>query len=371
MRLACLERVATEGLAAKLPSVQPSLAFPSIYGQWHFGAWGNAGMRSSHGLLAVGTALALFACGAQAKSAAQPLAPGPHQFSSAGIRLWYRVAGPSFGTPVVFLHGGPAEGSQGFARTIGPLLERRLRMIYFDQRGAGHSARPKQEAAYSMRLILDDIEHLRKHLGVTRMVIVGHSYGSMLALEYAASHPEHVARMVLVSAVPDEIAALNRECGRLRVENSSAYALAKKAADQPGDPDCIPFEGFKGPDRRAYFEMAAGDRPGTLEKLEQADKAEGVTLGGPAHAALAEPSIHYRFDRPRQLTMPILAISGAKDRIADPEPVADLMARIGKGRMVELRDAGHFAYVDDPNRFAREMFAFLATEAGPAMPKRH
>lgn len=278
---------------------------------------------------------------------------------SGSVKLWYRVAGPSHGVPVLFLHGGPAEGSQGFARTVGPMLERDLRMIYFDQRGAGHSDRPASTDSYSMAIIVEDIERLRRHLGVERIALVGHSYGSMLALEYAARYPQHVTRIVVAGAVPDSPAALNAQCAWLSRLHPEAYLLAKKAADQPGDPDCIPMEGFKGKARRDYFVEASGGRPETLDRLEEADEAEGVTIGGPAHMALADPSIHYSFSHPERLKMPILAISGSRDRLSDEAPVAIFIGKVARGRLVRYPGAGHFSYVDDPNRFAGDVTSFL------------
>jgi proline iminopeptidase len=292
-------------------------------------------------------------------SPANPLATGPHTFQSDGLSLWYRVAGPSQGIPVIYLHGGPAEGSQGLAHTSGPLLERKLRIVYFDQRGAGHSARPDDAARYTMAAIVEDIERLRRELGVPKIALLGHSYGSILALEYAALHPANVSRMVLIGTVVDQRAALNLECQRLKAEDAGAYALAVKAADQPGDPDCIPMEGVKGPARQAYFLRASGARPGTLEKLDASDAAEKVTMGGPAHVSLAEPEFHYRFDQVAKLTMPVLVIAGGKDRLTDPAPVRPFVAALPRGRMITYPDAGHFLYVDEAARFARDATAFL------------
>src|SRR6266568_3652802 len=69
------------------------------------------------------------------------LRDGPHNVVINGVRLWYRVAGASAAgvPPVVFLHGGPGQGSYHFAALAGPYLERSLRLVYFDQRGSGRS----------------------------------------------------------------------------------------------------------------------------------------------------------------------------------------------------------------------------------------
>lgn len=290
---------------------------------------------------------------------AGPLSTGAHTFQADGLKLWYRVAGPQRGVPVIYLHGGPAEGSQGLAHTAGPLLEHKLRMIYFDQRGAGHSDRPDDASRYTMELVIQDIERLRRQLGVERLALLGHSYGSILAMEYASRFPEHVTRMLLVGAVVDQRVVTNLECQRLKTESPEAYALAVKAADQPGDAECIPMEGVKGPARRAYFLKASGAKPGTLERLDASDSAEGVTIGGPAHIALAEPELHYRFSRPEKLSMPVLILAGRNDRLTDPLPLQAFVAALPKGRMIVYPDGGHFLYVDETKRFARDATSFL------------
>lgn len=307
--------------------------------------------------------LVLLAAPAQARS---PLSPGAHRFSVGGVSQWYRVAGKTEGIPVVFLHGGPAEGSQGFARTIGPAMERRLRMIYFDQRGAGHSDRPADGSAYSLAGLVEDLEALRKTLGVRRIALIGHSYGSTIALEYAAKYPRSVSRLVLVSAVPDQRAALNLECRRLRVEQPEIYKRAKAAADRPGDADCIPVAGFEGKAAGKYYREIGGDSAGTMARLQAADRTEGVTISGPAHLALGDPFSQYLFSRPRAIHAPTLAIVGARDRIAPLAPVAALVAAMPRARVITYLDAGHFLFVEQPDRFARDVSQFLYE--GPDTP---
>src|SRR3989454_1681595 len=128
------------------------------------------------------------------------LRDGPHQVVINNVRLWYRVSGrPAAGVPpVVFLHGGPGQGSYHFAALVGPYLERSLRMVYLDQRGSGKSERP-WTGEYSMATLVEDIEGLRRELGVPQIALIGHSFGGTLALEYAATYPAHVARVGIVA----------------------------------------------------------------------------------------------------------------------------------------------------------------------------
>src|SRR6266699_3785415 len=138
------------------------------------------------------------------QSIASGLRDGPHQVVVNNVRLWYRVAGRAAAgiPPVVFLHGGPGQGSYHFAALAGPYLERSLRLVYFDQRGSGRSERPWTRD-YDMSTLVEDIEGLRRELGVDQLALIGHSFGGTLALEYAAKYPERVSALVFVAGLWD------------------------------------------------------------------------------------------------------------------------------------------------------------------------
>ena len=119
-------------------------------------------MRFRHcGALACAVLLAAAPVAARERA---PLAPGVHQRVVNDVRLWYRVAGRGDGIPVVFLHGGPGQGSQSFAALAGPAMERSHRMVYLDQRGCGRSERP-WDGAYSLDALLEDLEALTQEDG--------------------------------------------------------------------------------------------------------------------------------------------------------------------------------------------------------------
>src|SRR5437879_13460423 len=156
------------------------------------------------------------------------LRDGPHQVVINNVRLWYRVAGRVAAgvPPVVFLHGGPGQGSYHFAALVGPSVEHSLRMVYFDQRGSGKSERP-WTGEYSMAKLVEDIEGLRRELGVPQMAVMGCSFGGALALEYAAAYPTRVARIVIVSGMWSMPVLGHYQCERIWAVDP---ALARAAA---------------------------------------------------------------------------------------------------------------------------------------------
>lgn len=309
------------------------------------------------GLLALALlALPPASAAGQSKRSAAPLDPGAHEQVVNGVRLWYRVAGKAQGIPVVFLHGGPGQGSQTFARFAGPHLERSRRMVYLDQRGSGRSEK-HWARRYSVALMVDDLEQLRRLWRADRIALVGHSFGTLLALEYAAKYPQHVSHLVLSGTVADFPAMLDLACARLEKADPKTYAEAVARLPQGSQRRCHIFAAG-----RDFINGNMYPDPAIMKLVDETDKTDGMYNSGEIFGALAKQGLlDYRFDRPERLTMPVLAIAGGSDFQASVEPVRSLVAKVPGARLLEYEGRGHFMFVEDPERFARDVNAFLGS----------
>ncbi len=113
---------------------------------------------------------------------------GPHE-------IYYEECGSRAGKPVVVLHGGPGGA-------INPTMRRffdpaRWRVALFDQRGCGRSRPNASLDDNTTWALVEDIERLRRHLGVDKWTVFGGSWGSTLALAYAIRHPDRVSGLIL------------------------------------------------------------------------------------------------------------------------------------------------------------------------------
>jgi proline iminopeptidase len=303
--------------------------------------------------------LCLIAAPAAAENS-DALAPGVHETVVNGVRLWYRVAGRGRGVPVVYLHGGPGQGSQSFAKFAGPELEKDLRMVYLDQRGSGRSERPWNKA-YSLDLLVDDLDKLRLAWGVPKLALIGQSFGTALGMEYAARYPSHVSHLVLAAGIPDIPAALDIQCARLEREDPEAFARARAALREGDKERCNIFKAYEGAASRAFIDRNMYPKPETMKLVDEADAEGGLRNNGELGQALAEQGFFgYRFDKAERLTMPVLVIAGGKDFQAVAEPQRALAERVPSGRYLEYPDAGHFMFVEEPVRFGRDVTAFIA-----------
>ncbi len=109
--------------------------------------------------------------------------------------VYYEESGNPQGKPVLFVHGGPGGGTEaGHRQFFDP---RRYRIVLFDQRGCGKSKPYASLEENTTWDLVEDMEKLRKHLGIERWQVFGGSWGSTLSLAYAATHPERVTELVL------------------------------------------------------------------------------------------------------------------------------------------------------------------------------
>lgn len=104
--------------------------------------------------------------------------------------LYYEQSGKAKGVPVVVLHGGPGVGSSPKNRRF--FDPGHYRIILFDQRGSGLSRPFGETLENTTPILVDDIESLRRHLGIERWIVFGGSWGSTLAIAYAETHPDSV-----------------------------------------------------------------------------------------------------------------------------------------------------------------------------------
>jgi len=174
---------------------------------------------------------------AQAQRAALPTDPAAdwsvptseHRIAVEGGKVWARVNGTigEGAAPVIIIHGGPG----GTHVTFGGLLSRadQRPVILYDQLDSGMSDRPENPANWRPERFVAELEAIRRELGVERWHVIGHSWGSALALEYAAAYPQHTASAVLsgtflstshwitgtnllIRDLPDDVGAAIRAC---------------------------------------------------------------------------------------------------------------------------------------------------------------
>ncbi|WTW92631.1 alpha/beta hydrolase [Streptomycetaceae bacterium NBC_01309] len=266
-----------------------------------------------------------------------------------GSRLSYRVEGD--GEPLVCLPGGPS--ASAYLGDLGGLAARR-RLTSPDLRGTGGSARPEDPGAYRCDRLVDDVEALRRHLGLAQMDLLGHSGGVNLAVLYAARHPDRVRRLTLVGpstrAVGIDITGdMRREVAQLRARETwftEAYAaLDALLSGGEADWDAItPFlHGRWDAETRAFHAASQPDNDDAVRMFG----AEGVFDPAATRAAL------------KVFAAPVLLLAGEYDMNSPAQSTTQFAALFPDAELVVQPAAGHYPWRDDPDRFAATVAEFL------------
>ncbi len=273
-----------------------------------------------------------------------------------GVKLFFDVEGAGFvpegpimkEKPVCFvLHGGPGGDHTSFKPGLSPLSEV-MQLVYIDNRGSGRSEKGPQ-STYTQKNNVEDIEELRKYLGLDKIVLLGASYGGMVALEYARKYQENVKSLLLVVTAP----------------SSDFTDKAKEIVKQKGTPEQqemaqVLWDGaFKSSEQQEqYYEVMA-----PLYSYSHEDTAEGKLArenaskrSNRSYEALNEgfggflrdynvvdflPSIH----------VPTLIIAGRHDWITPVEGSIFMNEKIPNSKLVIFEESSHSVIKDEHDKF--------------------
>ena len=271
-----------------------------------------------------------------------------------GFSLHYRSEGA--GTPIVFLGGGPGLKVDYFAPAA-KLFPDGYQRIFLEQRGTGRSL-PAQLTPENMAVaeMVADIEALRIHLKLDRILLAGHSWGGMLAMAYGAAHPDRVDRLILVdSGGPDteffEWFGANIEA-RLHAEDREARDYWRAAARSGMALD------------KARAGALRAIAPGYFFRREQGLATAREWRDGFLHAEasdLLSQDIGKNYnvrESIKKLARPVLIIHGHQDPIGD-KVAEDIHALIPGSTLKYLNECGHFPWVEQPEMTRAILAEFL------------
>ena len=273
-----------------------------------------------------------------------------------GRKLTYRKLGNG---PVLVCHpGGPGFSSTYFADLAG--LWERFTLVMLNPRGTGGSDRPRDRRAYQIDDYVRDVEELRLHLGLERILLLGHSHGGVVAQAYAAEHPGRVARLVLASTIarfgPQQEAAMRKGMDKRSAQPWYEDAVSALEAEQVGKFDSDQELGelvFR--EMPLYFTRYGPVEAGYIDTL-RSEPINADTL------QLFNREIFETFDlreRLPSITAPTLVITGDDDFICGPLCAAEITAAVRGAREVIVGDSGHHVFIEQPRAFHDEVGDFL------------
>ena len=276
---------------------------------------------------------------------------------AAGAELYYREVGG--GKPLVVVHGGPDFDHRYLLPDMDRLADD-YRLVYYDQRGRGRSRGTVRLEDIHIDTYVEDLEALRRSLGLERIAVAGHSWGGMVALHYALRFPHRLTHLVLMNAVPvsyDDFMRVRHE--RMRRRFAHAERMGELTPGyQRADPEAV----------AEFYRIDFGTtfaRPEELARLRLDWSREEILAGREIENRLAEGLIwspgYTLLPALPAIRTPTLLIHGARDFIP-LECTTRIAERIPGARLVVLPDSGHFSYIDAADDVRAALQGFLAAD---------
>lgn len=253
--------------------------------------------------------------------------------------------------PVAFLvHGGPGADHTGFKPTFSPLSQR-MQLVYFDHRGQGRSARGPKET-YTLDNNVEDMEALRQYLGLDKIVVLGVSYGGMVALTYASRYPENISHLIVVVTVPD-----SRFLERALVNLEERGTLEQQAIAQH-----LWDGSFRDEEHlREFFRIMA---PMYSLRYDSTDPQNSWN-----RAILSADAINQAFggflrtydirEQLHKITAPTLVIGARHDWICPPEYSEEIASLIPNADLRIFENSGHSVRADEPEALLDAIAGFI------------
>jgi proline-specific peptidase len=280
-----------------------------------------------------------------------------------GYRTWYRVVDnePSEGkVPAVLLHGGPG-ATHDYLEPLELLADTGRRVVFYDQLGCGKSDRPDDDSLWVVETFVEELDVVRRELGLDRIHLFGSSWGGMLAMEYALTRPRGLESLILASS-PASMPQWVEETGKLRAKlppDVQAVLDRHEAAGTTDDPE------YEEAAMKFYKRHVcrAEPWPECVLRSFQFMAEHGVvyhTMNGPSEFHVTGNLRNWSvIERLPEISVPTLVVTGEHDE-ATPAINRTVTEGIPGAESVIYPGASHMAHVEDTAGYVRLLDGFLS-----------
>src|ERR1700744_4200177 len=265
-------------------------------------------------------------------------------------QVWVKRVGNSPGLRVLLLHGGPGATHEYFEPCDSYLPAEGIEYYYYDQLGSGFSDQPDEPSLWDLDRFVDEVEQVRQALGLDRdnFVLLGHSWGGILAMEYALHHQEHL-RGLVISNMMSSVPAYNQYAEQVLMPQMDQAALAEikalEARGETGNPRYMELL-MQHHYVQHVLRMPPEHWPDPAQRgFDHINQAIYVSMQGPSELGISADASLAHWDRTADLAsthVPPLVI-GARHDTMDPAHMEMMAQRLPQGRYLYCPDGSHMA----------------------------
>jgi proline iminopeptidase len=280
------------------------------------------------------------------------------------FRVWTKRVGNNPSLKVLTLHGGPAATHEYFEIFDTHLPAAGIEYYYYDQLGSAYSDQPDHPSLWTIERFAEEVEQVRKALGLTKenFVLHGHSWGGILAIEYALRHPENLKGLV-ISNMMASIPAYNEYARTVLMPQMDQQALAEiLALEKSGQYENPRYEELLLPNFyvQHILRMPPEAWPDpVLRAFSHLNKKIYVPMQGPSE--MGASGVLEKWDRTadlKNIQVPALVI-GARHDTMDPKHMEWMSKQLPKGRYLYCPNGSHLAMYDDRETYFTGLIGFL------------
>lgn len=273
-----------------------------------------------------------------------------------GGAVRYRILGEGERT-LVLLHGGPGAGSL-YLKPLERLAGTDRRVVFYDQLGCGESDRPDDPSLWRADRFVDELETLRDHLGLTGFDLYGHSWGGMLATDYALGYQQHLRSLVLASTIADA-PLLIREMARLLEAFPQEIRDTLRRHEEAGTTDSPEYQDAIMAVYRVHLCRCDPWPPEVLTTFEDFAMEVYAPMWGPSEFCYTGNLSDWdRVDRLHEIRLPTLITVGRHDELT-PTCSRQIRERIVGSELVVFEEGSHMTFWEKPDRYVQVVDDFL------------
>jgi proline iminopeptidase len=282
------------------------------------------------------------------------------------FHVWTKRVGTNPDLKVLLLHGGPGSSDEAYECFDTWFPRAGIEYYYYDQLGSFRSDQPDDPSLWTLDRFVDEVEQVRQALGLDRgnFVLLGQSWGGLLAMEYAVRHQQHLKALV-ISNMMSSARLYNEYAANVLMPAMDPGVLAEiKGFEAEGRTDDPRYEQLLMEHHYVLHvcRMPLDDWPDPVQRaIAHINPAIYVPMQGPSELGLSGSLEEWdRSADLKDIDVPALVIGAAHDTM-DPAHMRWMSEQLPQGRYLHCPDGSHLAQFDDPGHYFPGLIDFLTS----------
>ena len=290
----------------------------------------------------------------------------PIQTELGTFNVWTKRVGNNPSLKVLMLHGGPGATSEYWEAADSYFPEANVEYYYYDQLGSGKSDHPDDERLWNINTFVEEVEQVRKalELDASNFIILGHSWGGILGMEYALKYQQNMKALIIsnmVASIPDYIQYANEVLGPQLPPEVLSSIKEYEANDDYTNPEYLGLiEEHYYPKHVLRMDPANWPNP-VVRAFANMNYPLYLKMQGPSEFGIVGDAVLKEWDRKEDLKnikIPVLTIGATYDTM-DPKAMEEMSELVPNGRYLHCPNGSHMSMYDDQEIYFDGIINFL------------